>query len=138
MRIRSQEIATRELGPRLEPEMLRSRERAVDREQWTEIDRALQRKANANRVVSYAQFQPSTESARIRAEQEIERLHFLSNLGLARRIDERSWELSPNHEHELRQRQISRDLIKSRARERQRGRDDGMDRVRRRGSENNG
>src|SRR5713101_9029576 len=37
IRIRSQEIATRELGPRLEPEMLRSRERAVRREQWTEI-----------------------------------------------------------------------------------------------------
>lgn len=33
LRIRSQEIATRELGPRLEPEMLRSRERAIRREQ---------------------------------------------------------------------------------------------------------
>jgi type IV secretory pathway VirD2 relaxase len=138
VRIRSQEIATRELGPRLEPEMLRSRERAVHGEQWTEIDRALQRKADANRVVSYEHFQPSTEGARIRAQQEVERLQFLSGLGLAKRIDERSWELSSNHEHELRQRQISKDLIKSRAQDRQRGRDDGMDRVRQRGRENNG
>src|SRR5271157_2697829 len=53
LRIRSQEIATRELGPRLEPEMLRSRERAVRREQWTEIDRALRRKADANGLVTY-------------------------------------------------------------------------------------
>ncbi len=57
VRTRSQEIATRELGPRLEPEVLRSRERAVRREQWTEIDRALQQRADANRVVSYENFQ---------------------------------------------------------------------------------
>lgn len=138
VRIRSQEIATRELGPRLEPEMLRSRERAVHREQWTEIDRALQRKADTNRVVSYEQFQPRSEDARIRAEQEVDRLQFLSSLGLARRIDERSWELSQKHELELHQRQISRDVIKSRAQDRQRGSDDGMDRMRERRNENNG
>ena len=57
VRTRSQEIATRELGPRLEPEVLRSREGAVRREQWTEIDRALQQRADANRVVSYENFQ---------------------------------------------------------------------------------
>src|SRR6516162_9561447 len=92
LRVRSQELATKELGPRLEPEMLRSRERAVRREQWTEIDRALQRKADANGLVTYDQFQPRSEGARIRAEQEIDRLQFLSSLGLARRVDERSWE----------------------------------------------
>src|SRR5271167_49432 len=102
IRIRSQEIATRELGPRLEPEMLRARERVVRREQWTEIDRALQRKAKANGLVAYDQFQPRSEGARIRAEQEIDRLQFLSGIGLARRVDERSWELSENHEVELR------------------------------------
>src|SRR5260370_10378794 len=58
LRIRSQEIATRELGPRLEPEMLRSRERAVRQEQWTEIDRALQRKAHGNGLVRYDHSQP--------------------------------------------------------------------------------
>ena len=73
--------------------MLRSRERAVRREQWTEIDRALQRKTDANGLVTYDQFQPRSEGARIRAEQEIDRLQFLSSLGLARRVDERSWSL---------------------------------------------
>ena len=63
--------------------MLRSRERAVRREQWTEIDRALQRKADGNGLVTYDQFQPRSEVARIRAEQEIDRLQFLSRLGLA-------------------------------------------------------
>src|SRR5229473_2992345 len=78
IRIRSQGIATRELGPRLEPEMLRSRERAVRLEQWTEIDRALQRKADGNGLVRYDHSQPHNEGARIRAEQEIDRLQFLS------------------------------------------------------------
>lgn len=122
VRMRSQEIATRELGPRLEPEMLQARERVVRREQWTEIDRALQRKTDANRVVSYEQFLPRSEAARIRAEQELDRLQFLSGIGLARRVDERSWQLSENHESELRQRQESKDVIKTRARERQRQR----------------
>jgi type IV secretory pathway VirD2 relaxase len=64
IRIRSQEIATRELGPRLEPDILRSRERAVRREQWTEIDRALQGKGDGNGLVSYDQLQPRGEGAR--------------------------------------------------------------------------
>jgi len=138
MRIRSQEIATRELGPRLEPEMLRARERVIRREQWTEIDRALQRKADANGLVTYDQFQPLNEASRIRAEQEIDRLQFLSGLGLAQHVDERSWQLSEDHERKLRERQVSRDVIKSRAHRRQRGVEEGMDRVRERGSERNG
>src|SRR6266849_10141843 len=120
VRMRSQEIATRELGPRLETEMLHARERVVRREQWTEIDRALQHKADANRIVSYEHFQPRSDGARIRAEQEIDRLNYLTGLGLARRIDEHSWQLSETHERELRDRQQSNDVIKTRARERQR------------------
>lgn len=120
IRTRSQEIATRELGPRLEPEMLRARERVVHREQWTEIDRALERKADVNRIVSYEDFQPRSAGAVVRANQEVERLQYLEKLGLARRTDERSWQLSENHERELRDRQRSKDVIKSRARELQR------------------
>src|SRR5271156_3939559 len=115
MRGRSQEIATRELGPRLEPEMLQARERVIRREQWTEIDRTLQRKTDANGLIAYDQVQRRSEGARIRAEQEVDRLQFLSGLGLARRVDERSWQLSDNHERELREQQVSKDIIKSRA-----------------------
>jgi len=85
-----------------------------------EIDRALQHKADANRIVSYEHFQPRSDGARIRAEQEIDRLNYLTGLGLARRIDEHSWQLSETHERELRDRQQSNDVIKTRARERQR------------------
>ena len=89
------------------PRCCRSRERAVRREQWTEIDRSLQRKADANGLVTYDQFQPRSDGARIRAEQEVDRLQFLSGLGLASRVDERSWQLAQNHERELRERQVS-------------------------------
>ena len=80
---------------------------------------------------TYDQFQPRSEGARIRAEQEIDRLQFLSWLGLARRVDERSWQLAQNHERDLRERQVSKDVIKSRSL-RQRTIDSDMDRVRER------
>lgn len=138
IRTRSQEIVTRELGPRLEPEMLQARGRVIRREQWTEIDRALQHRADANRVVSYENFQPRSEAARVRAQQEIDRLQFLSGQGLARRIDERSWQLAEDHERQLRDRQRSIDVIKSRTHGRQREIDGGLERVRERERERNG
>jgi type IV secretory pathway VirD2 relaxase len=128
MRTRSQEIATRELGLRLEPEVLYARERVIGKEQWTEIDRSLQRKANASGLVNYEQFQPHSDAARIRVEQELARLRFLEGMGLARRVGEASWELSHRHEQSLRERQLSKDIIKSRARGQRRGLDQGLDR----------
>lgn len=119
IRFRSQEIATRELGPRLEPEVLRAREQAINREQWTEIDRALARKADTNGLVTYEGVVPRSDGALVRAEQEIDRLKYLEKLGLARRVSEMTWELSPEHERELRERQRSKDVIKSRAHARQ-------------------
>jgi type IV secretory pathway VirD2 relaxase len=116
----SEKLIERELGPRLEREVLLARERVIEREQWTEIDRALKRLAGLDRVVSYEGFEARGEGARVRAEQEIERLQYLEKLGLARRTDERSWELSPEHEPELRRRQREHDIIKTRAREHQR------------------
>ena len=79
----SRELLERELGPRSEQEYLRARERGIEREQWTEIDRALERRAGLERVVSYEDFEPFTEGAQVRAEQEMERLAYLEKLGLA-------------------------------------------------------
>ena len=123
----SQEIIERELGLRLEHEVLLARGRTIEREQWTEIDRALERRAGLDRVVSYRDSQPNSEGARTRAEQEMARLEYLQQLGLARRVGERSWELAAGHEAELRRRQREHDIIKSRARDRQHERDRGHD-----------
>jgi type IV secretory pathway VirD2 relaxase len=119
----SRELAERELGPRTEQEYLQTRARGIEREYWTEIDRALERRAGRERVVSYEHFEPFTDGTKVRAEQEMERLAYLEKLGLARRIDERSWELAPEHEPELRRRQREHDILKTRARERQQERE---------------
>ena len=134
VRMRSQEIATRELGPRLEPEMLRSRERAVRREQWTEIDRALQRKADANGRIDYEQFQPRSESgadsrragarsAAVSSRRSDSRSALTNEPGSSPRITSGSYASASE----------SQDVIKSRAHERkQRTSDRGLDRVRER------
>ncbi len=100
----------------------------IRKEQWTEIDRTLQRKANESDLVSYEQFQPRSDPARVRAEQELARLQFLEGLGLARRVGNASWELSQDHERNLRERQQSKDIIKSRARSQRRDVSQGLDR----------
>jgi len=113
----SQELIERELGKRQEHEVMLARARTIEREQWTEIDRALARRMGPDRVVNYQNFEPYSEGARIRIEQEVERLQFLEKHGLARRVGERSWELSPEHEAELRRRQREYDILKTRARD---------------------
>ncbi len=115
IRARSQEIASHELGQRLEPEMLRARRETIDKERWTEIDRALQRRTNGDRVADYRGLVPYNDAARVRAEQEMQRLQFLEGLGLARKIGSLAWELSPDHERELRARQLAMDVIKRQA-----------------------
>ncbi len=63
MRARSQEIASRELGPRLQPEMLRAREETIDKERWTEIDRSrwpgLQ--SRLAKILGFARLRPTTK-----------------------------------------------------------------------------
>jgi repressor of nif and glnA expression len=75
----------------------------------------LQRRANESFCVSYEDFSPRGDGARIRAAQEVARLQFLEEKGLAKRVGEASWQLSQDHESQLRQRQQSGDIIKSRA-----------------------
>jgi hypothetical protein len=64
----------------------------------------------------------------VRAEQDVARLQFLEGMGLAQRVGEASWKLSQDHERDLRERQISKDIIKSRARSQPRDIDRGLDR----------
>ncbi len=118
IRTRSAEIASRELGLRCERDLLKARGAAVRREQFTEIDRDLLRRAGAKHVVSFDGRQPRGDAARERRAQEIARLKFLGRMGLARKIDSASWKLAPNLERTLRERQLAIDIIKSRARHR--------------------
>ena len=116
IRDRSQEIASRKLGLRLERDILDSRRQAVTRDQFTEIDRALLARADSRNIVTFNGAQPRNEAARERQAQDLGRLGFLESIGLARRVDQHSWRISPDLEQTLREHQLSLDIIKTRAR----------------------
>ncbi len=118
IRMRSAEIASRELGLRAERDVLKARGAAVKREQFTDIDRELIHRADTKHIVSFDGKQSRGEAARERRAQEIARLKFLSRMGLAHKTDAASWRLAPNLERTLRERQLAIDIIKSRARHR--------------------
>ena len=116
IRDRSQEIASRELGLRVERDILESRARVVTRDQFTEIDRALIGRADARNVVTFNDGMQRNDAARERQAQNVARLGFLECMGLARQLSQLSWQISPDLEQTLRQHQLSIDFIKTRAR----------------------
>jgi type IV secretory pathway VirD2 relaxase len=116
----SQELAERELGPQPEQDYLLGRARSIGKDYWTEIDRALERRANPERVIDYSQEAAYSAAGAVKAQQEKERLAHLETLGLARYLGGDAWELSNAHESKLRELQRDNDILKSRARERRR------------------
>ncbi|MGA6970385.1 MAG: DUF3363 domain-containing protein [Candidatus Binatus sp.] len=116
IRDRSQEIASRELGLRVERDILESRARVVTRDQFTEIDRALIGRADARNIVTFNDGPQRNDAARERQAQNVARLGFLECIGLARQLNQFSWQISPDLEQTLRQHQLSIDIIKTRAR----------------------
>jgi hypothetical protein len=109
-------LATRVLGLRSEREHVTARGQAVERMQFTEIDRALLRRATADRFVTYEGPRPRTAPGQEIRVQELRRLQFLVRLGLAEKVGTRTWRLAPGMETALRQAQLTGDIIKSRAR----------------------
>jgi len=116
IRERSAEIASRELGLRTERDIVDARGRAVERMQFTEIDRALIRRANGSGLVAFEGKQPKGAGQRMRRAQDMARLAFLEREGLAFKVDSVSWQLSPDLAKALREQQLATDIIKSRAR----------------------
>jgi len=116
IRDRSQEIASRKLGLRVERDILESRKQTVTRDQFTEIDRALLGRADARNIVTINDGRQRNDAARERQAQNVARLGFLESMGLARQLNQLSWQISPDLERTLRQHQLSIDIIKTRAR----------------------
>jgi type IV secretory pathway VirD2 relaxase len=116
LRSRSQELATTVLGLRSEREHVVTRGLAVERTQFTEIDRALLRRADGDRLVTYEGARPRTAQGQEIRVQEMRRLQFLVGLGVAEKVGTRTWRLAPEMESALREAQVSGDIIKSRAR----------------------
>jgi type IV secretory pathway VirD2 relaxase len=116
IRERSAELATRVLGFRSEHDILVSREQAVERAQFTELDRRLLTIAGDQRRVRYTGRPPRDRRRRAQRTLEMRRLDFLVTLGVAERTGAGAWELSPDLERTLRQAQLAGDILKSRAR----------------------
>lgn len=116
IRDRSQEIASHKLGLRVERDILESRRRAVTRDQFTEIDRALVGRSDTQNIITFNDRPRQNEGAREREAQNVARIGFLESMGLARQLNQLSWQISPDLEQTLRQHQLSIDIIKTRAR----------------------
>ena len=85
---------------------------------WTEIDRALERRAGDGRVIDYSTTPTYSPAGEVRIQQEKERLAYLEKLDLAKYLGGEAWELSADHEKKLREMQRDNDILKTRAAER--------------------
>jgi type IV secretory pathway VirD2 relaxase len=106
IRARSEELATREVGPRTPRDQVRAREAGVRARHVGALDREIERQADAARRVAFAR-QPAIGSP---SHQVWRRLEFLQELGLAEREGPRSWHVAPDLQPALRTIQRTRDL----------------------------
>lgn len=108
LRSRGQEIATEELGPRLDVDVRRARESEVTLERFTSLDRELERRAVGDRVPA----RTPRPTGRLDESLLIARLEHLESLRLAERAGPASWALSPGWTDELRELGTRGDILK--------------------------
>ncbi|HXX68678.1 MAG TPA: DUF3363 domain-containing protein [Polyangiaceae bacterium] len=106
----AQELATERLGPRLESEIQRTREREVHQERFTSLDRAIERAATERRVDA------GSLSERRRGDPEpallLRRLKHLESLGLAEKVAPSGWVLAEDWRLRLRELGERGDILK--------------------------
>jgi len=108
LRIRAQEIATEELGPRQEVDIRRARAKEVTQARFTSLDRELERRAKDNRVeVRFADRPGPVEPSAL-----IARLVHLEGLRLAERLTPTSWRLAEGWQKPLRDLAARGDILK--------------------------
>jgi type IV secretory pathway VirD2 relaxase len=111
----SEQLIERQLGPRTEREYLEARGRGIEGLRWTELDRAIERKLDDG-VADYGFASYLSEHSRPRVQQEMERLAFLEGMRLAHRIGDNRWLMEADFKEQLKEMQLEKDVIKSRAR----------------------
>jgi type IV secretory pathway VirD2 relaxase len=116
IRARSEALTTQALGWRTEAEIRASRGQAVERIQFTELDRALLRRAGPDHVIPARALEPEHPGQVEYRHQERGRLAFLYRLGLAEPLGRDHWRLSPSLESALRDAQRATDVVKTRGR----------------------
>jgi type IV secretory pathway VirD2 relaxase len=106
LRWRAQELATEELGPRLERDIHRAHAKEVTQDRFTSLDRELERRAKDNQV------EARSRSPRIDESTLIARLEHLRTLRLAERVGPTAWTLTPGWQDELRELGSRGDIIR--------------------------
>ena len=109
LRWTAQELATERLGPRLEVEIRRTREREVTQERFTSLDREIEQAATERRVdaKSLAERRGGPEAALL-----VRRLRQLEGLGLADRVAPSGWGLAEDWQRRLRELGERGDILK--------------------------
>jgi type IV secretory pathway VirD2 relaxase len=109
LRWSAQELATERLGPRLEVEIRRTREREVTQERFTSLDREIEQAAIERRVDagSFVERRHGPEPALL-----VRRLKHLESLGLATKVAPNGWGLAENWQRRLRELGERGDILK--------------------------
>lgn len=107
IRWRAQTVATNELGHRSDYAIKRQRDREVDQERFTSLDRELERRSKGTISLSAFKGLPSDRRARL-----VGRLRVLEQLALARRHSPGTWALVDGWQQSLRGLSERGDIIK--------------------------
>jgi type IV secretory pathway VirD2 relaxase len=106
LRVRAQELATAELGLRLEIDVRRTRAREVTQDRFTSLDREIERRASGNQVDVTSQPGPIDPCMLVA------RLKHLEGVRLAERVSPTSWKLAEGWQQPLRELGSRGDILK--------------------------
>lgn len=111
MRQRAAELATEWLGPRTEREIQQARQREVEQERWTGLDRTLQREAADDGLVHVERF--AVSRLQLQRQMLIGRLQRLQRMGLAAEQQPGMWAIHAEAEPTLRAMGERGDIIRT-------------------------
>lgn len=111
MRLRSQEVATKQLGIRLEKDILERRKSAIEKKMVTELDRDIDKLKMPHGLIVLSNW-PKNDYQNQKRNQIIGRLMWLEKEGLAKRKDSISWRVDNNYIESLKAYQLKHDIIK--------------------------
>ena len=110
LRETAEDLVTRRLGPRRALEIAQARGKEVSQDRWTGLDRELDAALEGRRI---ALGEASGSVARFERDLKLQRLRHLESLGLARRLDERSFEMKTGWQDQLKREGRRGDIIRT-------------------------
>jgi len=112
LRLRAQELATNELGPRSELDVRRQLDREISQERLTTIDRRLATLSTPDHLVRMSDIATAADTKKLSRPHAVARLDVLERLHLAERISPTSWRLEAGWQDTLQRLGERGDIIK--------------------------